>query len=461
MSKKGYTFRIQNFQAIRDLTIDLWGFTALTGPTDRGKSAIVRALNCVLHNHWDASWITAGQDQTTLTLDLHEHPIIRQIKLEKNPSKGINTYTITKVDGTVETNPKSGKTTPDSMKEAGIKILTTERGQEINTNMQDQHDGIFLLKATETQVTDMFNALFGTNLIEAALLRANKDAQSINRAHGEVALGLQAAKQSGQVHLENANKLESFITTSSGLREQFNQCIGRAKNVEALAEDAVKAGHDSVALDQSIFHLREQRGVVATATELLRRYFEAAGTAGALERTTQAVNDKVATAAACTQRVELIKKLSATVNYRLRVEKPVIDLQHLDRSHTALVQSLDSARVIRAQLEQAKTPFQRVVAAMQFQAEEERIRTHKIVVPMYADEKKAAMAAFRDSVRKFYNTSAHVRNLDKQTAEVNNKTAAIDTVKTQQAYMGSWFETVVTPNTAKCNYCDRPIPKVA
>lgn len=77
------TLRVQNFKALRDVTVPLRPFTVLIGPNDSGKSSILQARNIVGHLHElatpDAFWSLLGPDPARV---VYQRDPTRNISLE-------------------------------------------------------------------------------------------------------------------------------------------------------------------------------------------------------------------------------------------------------------------------------------------------------------------------------------------------------------------------------------------
>ena len=77
---KTYKLSAKNFQSWRDFSLPMTGFTVIIGPSDRGKSAIIRALRGVLRNQVGANHITYGEKDVSVSLenDFKIHTILRR-----------------------------------------------------------------------------------------------------------------------------------------------------------------------------------------------------------------------------------------------------------------------------------------------------------------------------------------------------------------------------------------------
>ena len=125
--------RIQNFQSILDQTFEFESLSSIIGPTDRGKSAIKRALASVFYNIWEEGFLRRGTKKCIITVTLPEKYPISQIIQEKG--KSINSYLLKFRDGRKDKPyPKMNKKVPEEIRSLGFEIIETERKDKFNLN---------------------------------------------------------------------------------------------------------------------------------------------------------------------------------------------------------------------------------------------------------------------------------------------------------------------------------------
>lgn len=199
-----YILNIQNFQSIQSLSLPVKGFTALVGKSNRGKSAIIRALRAILLNEWSAGYVRAGEKETLISFEIKEKTPyllalfpnldIRKIFL----SKPLNEYQILLEDGSTLKYPKVGKGTPEKFEELNLANIVTERDDTYNLNFQGQLDPLFLITNTEVELTSFINKIFDISRFEKALREMKSDdikiARELSSAENEIPL-LETKKQ--------------------------------------------------------------------------------------------------------------------------------------------------------------------------------------------------------------------------------------------------------------------------
>jgi DNA repair ATPase RecN len=81
--------RVQNFQSIKDATLVVDGFTAITGPNNTGKSAFLRALQGLFRNTRGSSFVRHGATHCTVCVTFEDG---KSVTWEKG--KSVNRYRI-------------------------------------------------------------------------------------------------------------------------------------------------------------------------------------------------------------------------------------------------------------------------------------------------------------------------------------------------------------------------------
>lgn len=163
-----YTLQVENFQSIKNETFKLSGFTAITGPSNLGKSAVRRALGVIMYNYWDASWLRKDEKDCTLTLSKDNGDFTITVKKPDNSfkieRKGKETLEFGKV----------GRNVPDEIKEMGFNTVSLP-DEELMVNISKQLDPLFMVSYKDTSNTVILNQLFNVTKLEQAAGMASRD----------------------------------------------------------------------------------------------------------------------------------------------------------------------------------------------------------------------------------------------------------------------------------------------
>lgn len=235
-----HTLTIQGFQGINHAVVPLKGFTAITGPSNKGKSSIIRAWDSLLFNTYLPAFLREGAEETVLEWK-GMIPGSEIIRINLTKSSKVNTYEVEFADGSVKRFPKTGRLqTPDEMKDAGIDYLTTERGDKHNLIIQGQLEPTFLMGPAQGEVifTSFFNRLFqvdrferGQRKIEAEINTLNKEMEGVG---GEITdLG------------ESITMLEYRLAEETASVERLQEAVSRLEGVQARI-DRIRQAQASV-----------------------------------------------------------------------------------------------------------------------------------------------------------------------------------------------------------------------
>lgn len=195
---------LENFQRYESLAIEFAPVTVFVGPSDTGKSTLIRALQWVCFNDGlPVSLIRHGQNACEVRLLVDGRQLVR------TRTKSENSYTLDSVQFAAL--GRGG--VPDSV--AALLNVT-------EANFQSQHDSPFWLASSAGEVSRQLNAIVDLGIIDTAI------ASSLS--------GVQAAK------------LE--LTTSEQRRERARIALDALEWVEAAASDweAVAAAKRNVAM---------------------------------------------------------------------------------------------------------------------------------------------------------------------------------------------------------------------
>lgn len=214
---------IRNFQKHINLEICFDPhITVLVGPTDIGKSAILRALRWVMFNRAPKNHINFGAKVTKVILYVDGHKIIRK------QGEGVNIYS---VDGKVL--KAFNRNVPDEVQ----KILNTDL-----VNFQRQLDPLFWVSLPPPQLSKELNKIVDLSLIDRSLSKAS--------------ITVKKAKSKAEVLKERLSLLKEQKEELSWVEDvntQLNSLIDKQRKVESITAQSSELASliDSLTLIQS------------------------------------------------------------------------------------------------------------------------------------------------------------------------------------------------------------------
>lgn len=165
---------VKDFQSLRDVSLDVEGLTVVVGPSNLGKSALVRAVEGALFNREGDAFVRQGRTRTTVTLD--DVPTAAA-PLEVLWEKGHNLNQFT-VGGTLFA--KVGTDAPPVLVEAGYRDVwigdrERNRGEWIRPQVSHQHDPMFLLASTGSFVAQVMSVVSRLATLQLASGKCSSD----------------------------------------------------------------------------------------------------------------------------------------------------------------------------------------------------------------------------------------------------------------------------------------------
>ena len=154
--------QITNFQSIAAIDFEVFGFTAITGRSNVGKSAIMRAISRSIMNDPVVNMVRRGEKFVTVELKSDKWGY----KWEKGDSNGINRYIIG--DRILD---KTGQVQLPEIKEMGFGSIRIG-DDDIHPWWASQFDPIFLLNKSGPQVTDFITEVSGLKVLQNAIVHA-------------------------------------------------------------------------------------------------------------------------------------------------------------------------------------------------------------------------------------------------------------------------------------------------
>lgn len=166
--------RVRNYQAIGDVTLDLTGLTVITGRSNLGKSALIRAAESMLFGNPGDHYVKRGEQWTGGTIILHDVSPELKIGWRKVPAehRKPNLQPSLTINGIQHT--KIGRDHKQLTAPYGIIELETSAGR-LRPQVANQHDPVFLVTENETAVAEVFKVLGRVDVITEAQRLARTD----------------------------------------------------------------------------------------------------------------------------------------------------------------------------------------------------------------------------------------------------------------------------------------------
>lgn len=255
--------KIENFQSHEKSELEFAsGLNVIVGPSDQGKSAVVRAIKWVLFNEPRGSeFIRNGASAARVELELSNgFTIIR----ERSSSK--NRYNVINPDGEIKVYEGFGNDIPDEVKSVhGICKVLIDTDSSVCLNIGEQLDAPFLISQTGSTKAKAIGRLTGVHVLDNAIreclndikretqlvskykaeeneltekLDSYKDLQKIEKQINKCEIIIQKINKLNEKH----NKLDKYRIEYSKVNQEINELLKvnvKLKNVEST-EDMIE-----------------------------------------------------------------------------------------------------------------------------------------------------------------------------------------------------------------------------
>lgn len=170
--------RLENFQSHKNSIIDFdRGLNVIVGPSDSGKSAIIRAIKWALYNEPSGNYfIREGETEVSVMLEFSNN-----IKVKRLRNKSKNIYILYNRDDDEIIFEGFGSKVPQEIIDLlRIKKISLDTNESDAINLGEQLDGAFLLSEKASTRASAIGRLIGVNLIDDALKETLKDVRNIS-----------------------------------------------------------------------------------------------------------------------------------------------------------------------------------------------------------------------------------------------------------------------------------------
>lgn len=181
MGDKIVKLTIENFQSHAHTEIDFSpGLTVIVGESDRGKSAVVRALRWLFFNEpRGTDFIRVGQGECRVTAEFADGT---RLVRERSVSKNRNRYVIVRPGQEPQIFEGFGSEVPQEVVALhGMRPVFLDEDQELVLNLAGQLEPPFLLSSPGSLKARAIGRLHGVHLVDAALRDTLADLSRLQR----------------------------------------------------------------------------------------------------------------------------------------------------------------------------------------------------------------------------------------------------------------------------------------
>jgi DNA repair exonuclease SbcCD ATPase subunit len=241
--------RIKGFQALADVGMVLSpGVNVIVGPSDAGKSSLVRALVSATQQAEGASFVRVGAKKAVVGLEFEDG---HRVVWEKG--KGVNRYTL---DGAKFS--RVGRSVPEPVVEA-LRMAPTKFGEGTERLLQFsvQGEAAFMIADAPSECARLLGGVSGAAMVADAVRRAAKTSSGLARDVKTAEREAEGARAS----FEMFDGLDDARTLLDALVEQTSDLVERAERLNDCGSDLSSCSSADVSESAAACSLDHARSV--------------------------------------------------------------------------------------------------------------------------------------------------------------------------------------------------------
>ncbi len=251
------------------------GVNVIVGPSDSGKTAIMRALRWNMFNDPSGvEFVREGESEVSVTVRFQNH-----VEVERRRSRSKNQYILRRPDEEELIFEGFGKNVPKEIEEAiGIKKIMLDDKKSLPLNFSDQLDGPFLLQETDAYKAQAIGRMVGVDLLDETMRDTLRDKKQISLRRELMEKDLEETEKTLEAFSDLDDQIilrervEKLLNTVSELNEKtetakaFAEALREIKQDRALTKDAIaryavldELRNKLMHLQRNVEHYRNER----------------------------------------------------------------------------------------------------------------------------------------------------------------------------------------------------------
>lgn len=242
---------INNFQSHKNTKIEfINGLNVIVGPSDQGKTAIIRAIRWVLYNEpLGDFFIRHGESEASVTLTFNTGEKVKRVR---SSSKNIYIYINEKQEE--EIYEGFGNNPPiDIVEKLNIRKIHLDSKESNTINIGEQLEGPFLLSQKNSTRANAIGRLVGVHVVDKAIQNTMKDNRGLNIKNKSLKDDMKAleVKLNQYDYLKSLEKQivkletikdaisdkEKTLLKLKSIRDQYNKNIGEIKSYHIMLQN--------------------------------------------------------------------------------------------------------------------------------------------------------------------------------------------------------------------------------
>lgn len=219
---------LKNFQSHNYTELDLSrGVNVIVGPSDSGKTAIMRALRWNLFNEPSGvDFVREGESEVAVTVRFQDRVEVTRLR-----SKSKNQYILRKPDEEEIVFEGFGTHVPQEIRETtGIYKVMLDDKKSLPLNFSDQLEGPFLLQETDAYKAQAIGRMVGVDVLDETMRNTLRDKKQLSTQKDLMESEIEETEKSLEAFQSLDERLE--------LRDRLAVYLQKLKDLEKRSNDA-------------------------------------------------------------------------------------------------------------------------------------------------------------------------------------------------------------------------------
>lgn len=260
---------IENFQSHAHSELEFGsGLNVIIGPSDNGKSAVLRAIRWALYNEPRGSeFVRSGARECRVTVTMSDGAeVVRELLLTKSGAASRNRYIVRLPGAEEQVFEGFGHEVPAEVTRAhGMPQVLLDTDKRVLLSFGSQLEGAFLLAESGSLRARAIGRLLGVHVVDAAVRNTQRDLRSVK---GEVSR-LERELERYDHELEpyaNIPEQEAALEQAEAKLAEADALTRRLQQLERITGDLDRTERESIMVDAALSRLED----LAAAEQKLR-----------------------------------------------------------------------------------------------------------------------------------------------------------------------------------------------